>query len=111
MRERWFTFELGPFSGPRLFQMLFLTVREYSTQALPGSNCSRIALILTLPWYLVAKLQMPLQQKLSVCGIFLLGGFVVAAGIVRCTTLKVGFAMSLDHSCKPRLFVTSLHYS
>ena len=40
-------------------------------------------MILVLPWYPMWKLQMPLRRKLSICAIFLFGGFVVAAGIVR----------------------------
>ena len=43
----------------------------------------RIVLILALPWYQVWKLQMPFGRKMAVCGIFMLGGFTVAAGIIR----------------------------
>ncbi|KZF23478.1 hypothetical protein L228DRAFT_238042 [Xylona heveae TC161] len=40
-------------------------------------------IILTVPLPMVWKLQMPTAQKLAVTGIFLLGGFVCIAGIVR----------------------------
>ncbi|MCJ1447904.1 MAG: hypothetical protein MMC23_008416 [Stictis urceolatum] len=48
-------------------------------------------LILVLPWYPVYHLKMPLSRKLAVCGIFLLGGFVIAAGIVRAVEVDVNF--------------------
>lgn len=60
------------------------------------------ALILTLPWYPVWKLQMTLRRKLSVCAVFLLGGFVVAAGIVRFVYLLQAtkkIASNLDYTC------------
>jgi len=40
-------------------------------------------LVLIIPWYPVFKLQMPVRQKVTVLGIFLLGGFVVLSGIFR----------------------------
>ncbi|KAH8588161.1 hypothetical protein B0O99DRAFT_747042 [Bisporella sp. PMI_857] len=40
-------------------------------------------LVLMIPWYPVWKLNMPIRQKVTVCGIFLLGGFVVLSGVVR----------------------------
>ncbi|MCJ1313247.1 hypothetical protein MMC25_006924 [Agyrium rufum] len=39
--------------------------------------------ILVLPWYPIWHLKMPLRRKLAVCGILLLGGFVVAVGVIR----------------------------
>lgn len=53
-----------------------------------------------LPWYPVWNLQMPVRQKISVCGIFLLGAFVVATGIVRITAVQQALADNPDHSCK-----------
>jgi len=41
------------------------------------------SLALVVPIYPVWHLQMPIQQKLTVSGIFLLGGFVVISGILR----------------------------
>ncbi|KAI0903109.1 hypothetical protein F4823DRAFT_629668 [Ustulina deusta] len=41
------------------------------------------ALILTLPISVVIRLQFSLKQKLTVSGIFLLGGFVVITGIIK----------------------------
>lgn len=46
---------------------------------------------------------MPLGRKLSVCAIFMLGGFVVAAGIVRFVYLfqeTKSLASNLDSTCK-----------
>jgi hypothetical protein len=40
-------------------------------------------LVLMIPWYPVWHLNMPARQKITVCGIFLLGGFVVVSGILR----------------------------
>jgi len=40
-------------------------------------------LILVFPWYQVWNLHISIRRKLLVCGIFLLGGFVVLAGILR----------------------------
>ena len=40
-------------------------------------------LILLLPIYKVQKLQMPLQRKLAVIGIFGLGALVTITGIIR----------------------------
>ena len=40
-------------------------------------------MILVLPWYPVYHLQMPMRQRLLVCGIFLTGGFVIASGIAK----------------------------
>ncbi|TVY50679.1 Satratoxin biosynthesis SC1 cluster protein 4 [Lachnellula cervina] len=39
--------------------------------------------ILVLPMGMVVKLWMPLQQKILVAGIFLLGGFVIITGLIR----------------------------
>ncbi|TVY85658.1 Satratoxin biosynthesis SC1 cluster protein, partial [Lachnellula willkommii] len=39
--------------------------------------------ILVLPMGIVGKLWMPLQQKILVAGIFLLGGFVIVTGLIR----------------------------
>ena len=63
------------------------------------ANISRVALILMTPWYHVWNLQMPVRQRISVCGIFMLGGFVIATGIVRLTALRQALAPSNDHSC------------
>ena len=49
---------------------------------------------------------MPLRRKLSVCAIFLLGGFVVAAGITRFVYLlqaTKNIASNLDYTCKVSL--------
>ena len=44
---------------------------------------------------------MPLSRKLAVCGIFLLGGFVIAAGIVRAVEVDVNFKNpSKDTGCE-----------
>jgi len=40
-------------------------------------------LVLIIPWYPVYRLQMGIRQKMTVLGIFLLGGFVVLSGIFR----------------------------
>ena len=71
-----------------------------------GLLTSFLAMILVLPWYPVSQLQMPLHQKLSICGIFLLGGLVVAAGIARVTAVNEAVtSTSLDHSCEPLYLV------
>ena len=44
---------------------------------------SLLGLIILLPIYKVQKLQMPLQQKLAVIGIFGLGTLVTITGIIR----------------------------
>ena len=41
------------------------------------------ALVLTLPWYPVWKLNMPTRKKIVVSGIFLLGAFAVVSSIFR----------------------------
>lgn len=64
---------------------------------------NNIGLILTLPWYRVWKLQMPMRRKVAVCGIFLLGGFVVLAGILRFTEIVASTdseETNLDFTCK-----------
>ncbi len=46
---------------------------------------------------------MPIRRKLGICAIFLLGGFVVAAGIVRFAYLlqaSKNAALNLDYTCK-----------
>jgi len=64
-----------------------------------------VVIILVLPWYPVWKLQMPFRRKLSVCAIFLLGGFVVAAGIVRFVYVVKALpnlsSSDFDYTCKP----------
>ena len=55
-----------------------------------------IVLILSLPVYNVWKLQMPVTRKLAVISIFLLGGFVVVAGIVRFVFLVNAFTALED---------------
>ena len=57
-------------------------------------------MILTLPWYPVWNLQMPVAKKLSVCGIFLLGAFVVGAGVARVTAIRVAVTSTSDFSCQ-----------
>ena len=42
-----------------------------------------LVMILVLPWYPVYHLQMSLRHRLTVCGMFLWGCFVVAVGITR----------------------------
>lgn len=59
-------------------------------------------LILTMPWGQIWKLQMPLRQKFLVCGIFLLGGFVVGASVARLVFTIKGFNYEADPSCKSR---------
>ncbi|KAL8904744.1 MAG: hypothetical protein Q9207_003075 [Kuettlingeria erythrocarpa] len=71
------------------------------------------ALILTLPWYPVWKLQMPLRRKLSICAIFLLGGFVVAAGIVRFAyllqaTKNISSNLDYTYSRAPAIYWTAV---
>ncbi len=48
---------------------------------------------------------MPFRRKLSVCAIFLLGGFVVAAGIVRFVYVVKALpnlsSSDFDYTCKP----------
>lgn len=51
------------------------------------------------PWFPVWNLQMPVRQRISVCGIFMLGAFVIAASIVRLTALPQALASKTDHSC------------
>ena len=55
-----------------------------------------IGLILLLPIYNVWGLQMPIQRKLAVIGIFLLGGLVVVAGGIRLYYLHRAYA-SIRH--------------
>ncbi|KAI4178411.1 MAG: hypothetical protein LQ346_007459 [Caloplaca aetnensis] len=70
-------------------------------------------LILALPWYPVWKLQMPLRRKLSICAIFLLGGFVVAAGIVRFAyllqaTRNIASNLDYTYSRAPAIYWTAV---
>ena len=63
----------------------------------------RLVVILTLPWYQVWKLKMPLKQRLTVGALFLLGGFVICAGITRTVIqLQLTYAPlgSVETSCK-----------
>ncbi|KAL1967165.1 hypothetical protein VTN77DRAFT_3456 [Rasamsonia byssochlamydoides] len=48
-------------------------------------------MVLLIPIPMVLNLQMPLTQRLIVCGIFMLGGFVCIAGIVRIHFLTLMF--------------------
>lgn len=56
-------------------------------------------MILVLPWYPVYNLQMSLRHRLTVCGMFLLGGFVVAVGIARVVFVSQGVKGEKDTSC------------
>ncbi|KAJ5588538.1 hypothetical protein N7537_011216 [Penicillium hordei] len=53
------------------------------------SNLIIDAVILALPIPMVLQLQLRLSQKLSILGIFLLGGFVCVASIMRVVTLNI----------------------
>ncbi|KAE8390747.1 hypothetical protein BDV23DRAFT_172188 [Aspergillus alliaceus] len=53
------------------------------------SNLLIDVVILALPIPMVLQLQLRLTQKLTILGIFLLGGFVCIASIMRVVTLKV----------------------
>lgn len=61
---------------------------------------SPTAMILVLPWYPVYHLQMPLRQRLLVCGIFLSGGFVIASGIAKSVFVAQAIEAGSDESCK-----------
>ena len=50
-------------------------------------------LILLLPIYKVRKLQMPVQRKLAIIGIFGLGALVTITGIIR-----LHFVLQADYS-------------
>ena len=67
---------------------------------------SHKALVLVLPISQVWKLQMPYQRKLGICCVFLLGGFVVAVGIVRVVyhyqLTKPNSPIAVDPTCKSR---------
>ena len=56
-------------------------------------------MILVLPWYPVYHLQTSLRRRLTICGMFLLGGFVVAAGIARVVFISQGVKGVNDVSC------------
>ena len=56
-------------------------------------------MILVLPWYPVYHLQMLLRHRLAVCGMFLLGSFVVAVGIGRVVFISKSFQRGTDTSC------------
>ena len=57
-----------------------------------------LGLILLLPIYKVQKLQMPLQQKLAVIGIFGLGALVTIMGIIRLHfTVRATAPLALSH--------------
>ncbi|KAJ8070660.1 hypothetical protein OCU04_001031 [Sclerotinia nivalis] len=72
------------------------------------------AIILTLPWYQIWKLKMSTARKLQISAIFLLGGLVVGAGIVRCI-LSVGGVASQNsdfdytYSRSPAVYWTIIH--
>jgi len=54
-------------------------------QAIP--NIATDIFILSMPIPMIWKLQIPNTQKVALCGIFLLGGFVVVVSIVRLVTI------------------------
>ena len=56
-------------------------------------------MILVLPWYPVYHLQTSLRRRLTMCGMFLLGCFVVAAGIARVVFISQGVKGVNDVSC------------
>ena len=58
-----------------------------------------LAMILVLPWYPIYHLQMPLRQRLTIVGIFLLGGFVTAAGVARVVFISQGVKEGGHRSC------------
>lgn len=55
-------------------------------------------LVLTIPWYPVWHLNMPLRRKFTVCGIFLLGAFVCLFGIFRVFAMFDAVKPSADRS-------------
>jgi hypothetical protein len=62
-----------------------------------------VAVILAMPWPQIWRLQMTTTRKFQVGGIFLLGGFVVGAGIARCVLSASGVTSpttDLDYTCK-----------
>ena len=59
-----------------------------------------VAMILVLPWYPVYHLQMPLRQRLIICGIFLTGGFVIASGIAKTVFVVQATKEGPDKSCE-----------
>ncbi|KAE8161894.1 hypothetical protein BDV40DRAFT_266587 [Aspergillus tamarii] len=61
------------------------------------SNLLIDVVILALPIPMVLQLQLRLSQKLTVLGIFLLGGFVCVASIMRVVTLDI--FQTMDTSC------------
>ncbi|KAK8002452.1 hypothetical protein PG989_002171 [Apiospora arundinis] len=65
---------------------------QHSTPFLTGTTVAVIAInlaIITLPMYEVLRLQMSPWNKVAVCGLFLLGGLSIVAGIVRWRLLQV----------------------
>ncbi|PLB48663.1 hypothetical protein P170DRAFT_356740 [Aspergillus steynii IBT 23096] len=63
------------------------------------SNLLIDVVILTMPIPMVLQLQLRTSQKLTILGIFLLGGFVCVASIMRVVTLKI--FQNEDTSCTP----------
>ena len=70
------------------------------------SHISHEALVLVLPISQVWKLQIPYRRKLGICGVFLLGSFVVGVGIVRVVyhvqLTRPNSEIAVDPTCKPR---------
>lgn len=72
----------------------------------PGSRIPP-AMILALPVYNVWNLHMPIPRRLAVISVFLLGGFVTIAGVIRLVFLIGAFAAlknpTDDISCKYKI--------
>ncbi|QMW36065.1 hypothetical protein G4B84_011594 [Aspergillus flavus NRRL3357] len=62
------------------------------------SNLLIDVVILALPIPMVLQLQLRLSQKLTILGIFLLGGFVCVASIMRVVTLDIFETMDTSYS-------------
>jgi len=65
-----------------------------------GSAYEVSVAILILPLHPIYHLQLALQTRLKLYGIFLLGGFVVVAGIFRAVYTHQGLELTPDDSCK-----------
>ena len=70
-----------------------------------------LAVILSMPAYQIYKLQMSTSRKLQIFGTFLLGAFVVLAGIIRCILAEssVSPEAAMDITCKSLLCLNTLN--
>lgn len=66
---------------------------------IPKETDRFIGLTLALPWYPVWKLRLPVATKVAVFGIFMLGSFVIVAGVFRVFAMKEALLYHKDHSC------------